>query len=64
MSVTLTLEDEIDIIRGDMLVRSNNQPEINQNIDIMICWMSEEALINKVNYALKHTSKEARCIVK
>ena len=39
MSVTLTLEDEIDISRGDMIVRPNNQPETEQNIDIMVCWM-------------------------
>ena len=64
MSVTLTLEDEIDISRGDMIARPNNQPSVDHDIDIMICWMSEKPLIHKGKYAIKHTSKEARCIVK
>jgi sulfate adenylyltransferase subunit 1 len=64
MSVTLTLEDEIDISRGDMIVRPNNQPETEQNIDIMVCWMSEKPLVPKGKYAVKHTSKEARCMIK
>ena len=64
MSITLTLEEEIDISRGDMIVRPNNQPKVDQDIDIMICWMSEKPLIHKGKYAIKHTSKEARCMVK
>ena len=64
MSITLTLENEIDISRGDMIVRPNNQPKVDQDIDIMICWMSEKPLIHKGKYAIKHTSKEARCMVK
>jgi sulfate adenylyltransferase subunit 1 len=64
MSVTLTLEDEIDISRGDMIVRPNNQPETEQNIDIMVCWMSEKPLVPKGKYAVRHTSKEARCMIK
>ena len=64
MSITLTLEDEIDISRGDMIVRPNNQPKVDQDIDIMICWMSEKPLIHKGKYAIKHTSKEARCMIK
>ena len=64
MSITLTLENEIDISRGDMIVRPNNQPKVDQDIDIMICWMSEKPLIHKGKYAIKHTSKEAKCMVK
>ena len=64
MSVTLTLEDEIDISRGDMIVRPNNQPKAEQDIDIMVCWMSEKPLIPKGKYAIKHTSREARCMIK
>ena len=64
MSVTLTLEDEIDISRGDMIVRPNNQPRAEQDIDIMVCWMSEKPLLPKGKYAIKHTSKEARCMIK
>ena len=64
MSVTITLEDEIDISRGDMIVRPNNQPNISQDIDIMICWMSEKPLNPRGKYALRHTSKEVKCMIK
>ncbi|MFT4771610.1 MAG: sulfate adenylyltransferase subunit 1 [Cryomorphaceae bacterium] len=64
MSVTLRLEDDIDIGRGDMIVRPNNQPEIGQDIDMMICWMGEKPLMANGKYAVKHTSKDARCVVK
>ena len=64
MSVTITLEDEIDISRGDMIVRENNVPEVNQDIDLMICWMNEKPLNPSGKYIIKHTSKECKCIVK
>ncbi len=64
MSVTMTLEDEIDISRGDMIVRTNNQPEIGQDIDLMVCWLNEKKLIHRGKYAIKHTSKDARCVIK
>lgn len=64
MSVTIRLEDEIDISRGDMIVRENNVPQVSQDIDLMICWMNEKKLIPNGKYALKHTTKEVRCIVK
>lgn len=64
MSVTITLEDEIDISRGDMIVRENNQPTVSQDMDVMICWLNEKPLQLRGKYALKHTSNDARCIVK
>lgn len=64
MSVMLTLEDDIDISRGDMIVKVNNQPEISQDIDIMMCWMSNKPLQITGKYALKHTTKEVRAMVK
>ena len=64
MSVTLCLEDEMDLSRGDMIVRNNNSPTIGQDIDMMVCWMDDKALVPNGKYALKHTSKDARCIVK
>jgi sulfate adenylyltransferase subunit 1 len=64
MSVTMTLDTDIDISRGDMIVRENNVPSINQDIDIMICWLGEKALVAGGKYAVKHTSKDVRCIVK
>jgi sulfate adenylyltransferase subunit 1 len=64
MSVTMTLEDEIDISRGDMLIRVNNQPKIEQDVELMVCWMSEKKLQARGKYAIKHTSNDARCIIK
>lgn len=64
MSVCITLEDEIDISRGDMIVRLNNAPHAEQDIDLMICWMGNQPMIPNGKYALKHTSKDARCLIK
>ncbi len=64
MSVTMTLEDEIDISRGDMIVRVNNRPRVEQDIDLMICWLNEKKLVRGGKYAVKHTSKDVRCIIK
>lgn len=64
MSVTLTLEDEIDISRGDMIVSEDNAPEASQDVDVMVCWLGEKNLQPNGKYALKHTTRDARCIVK
>lgn len=64
MSVAIRLEDEIDISRGDMIVRENNQPEVGQDLEMMVCWMSERKLQPNGKYAIRHTTKDVRCIVK
>jgi sulfate adenylyltransferase subunit 1 len=64
MSVTMTIENDIDISRGDMLVKVDNQPEASQDIELMVCWLAERKLIVGGKYAIKHTTKEARCVVK
>ena len=64
MSVCMTLTDNIDISRGDMLVRENNKPTIDQDVDVMICWMNEKKMIPKGKYTIRHTSQTARCIIK
>lgn len=64
MSVTLTLEDDIDISRGDMIVRENNKSEVEQDIDIMICWLNDKNMVPRGKYAVKHTSNDVRCIIK
>ncbi len=64
MSVVITLEDDIDISRGDMIVKENNGPNVGQDIDIMMCWMSEKPMIPNGKYAVKHTTADARCLVK
>jgi bifunctional enzyme CysN/CysC len=65
MSVTVTLNDEIDISRGDMISRPHNQPEVGQDIDAMVCWMSEQTSLSpRGKYAIKHTTRAARALVK
>jgi sulfate adenylyltransferase subunit 1 len=64
MSVTILLENDIDISRGDMIVRENNIPEITQDVDVMICWFNERPLQLNGKYALRHTTQEMRCVVK
>ncbi|MEC7230706.1 MAG: sulfate adenylyltransferase, partial [Verrucomicrobiota bacterium] len=64
MSATITLEDEIDMSRGDMLVKANNQPVPTQDIDAMVCWFSsDKPLTGRGKYILRHTTKEVKAIV-
>jgi sulfate adenylyltransferase subunit 1 len=64
MSVTVTLEDDVDVSRGDMIVRENNQPDNSQDIDLMVCWLHDKKLEPGGKYAIKHTTRDARCVVK
>jgi sulfate adenylyltransferase subunit 1 len=64
MSVVITLKDEIDISRGDMIVKPNNQPQVSQDIELMVCWLNDKKLQPGGKYTLKHTTKDVRCIVK
>lgn len=64
MSVAIELEDELDISRGDMICKPDNQPRNGQDIDLMVCWMNREGLKPGGKYAIKHTTQDARCIVK
>ena len=64
MSIAITLEDEIDISRGDMIVKANSQPEPKQDISAMICWFSsDKQLAGRGKYILRHTTKEVKAIV-
>lgn len=63
MSVTVRLEDDIDISRGDMICRPHNQPSVSQDIDAMVAWMSEEPLRPGQKLALKHTTRNTRALV-
>ncbi|MDG1850093.1 MAG: GTP-binding protein [Flavobacteriales bacterium] len=64
MSVTMRLNDEIDISRGDMIVRENNTPEVTQDIDILVTWMSEKPLQSRTKVFVKHTTNECISMVK
>ena len=65
MAVTVRLNDEIDISRGDMICRPNNQPVVSQDIDAMICWMDETAPLSpRKKYSIKHSTRAARVMIK
>lgn len=63
MSVTLTLEDEVDISRGDMIVRSNNLPKTSNRFEAIMVWMNESAMDLKKQYIIRHTSRETAGII-
>ena len=63
MSVTMTFEDDLDIGRGDMIVRPNNQPQTEQNIEATICWMNQKVLQQGARLILRQTSKECKAII-
>lgn len=62
-SVTLTLEDEIDVSRGDMLVHPNNQPSIGRNFDSMLVWMDEEPMDTTKQFFIKQTTNLSRATI-
>lgn len=64
MSVTITLEDNIDVSRGDMIVRVNNQPESGQDLEVILCWLNNKPLNPNAKYLLMHTTKDVKAIIK
>ena len=65
MSVNMTLEDEIDISRGDMISKPNNPPDAGQDISAMICWFSQDSsLQERGKYILRHTTNEVKAMVR
>jgi len=64
MSVTMTLEDEIDNSRGDMIVRENNVPEIGQDLEVLVTWMSTKPIQARTKVVIKHTTNECLGMVK
>ncbi|MBL7254769.1 sulfate adenylyltransferase subunit CysN [Paractinoplanes lichenicola] len=65
MSVTVRLNDEIDISRGDMICRPHNAPAVAQDVEAMVCWMDESAPLRVgAKYAIKHTTRSARTVVR
>jgi bifunctional enzyme CysN/CysC len=63
-SVVLTLNDEIDVSRGDMIVRKKNLPQIENRLEAIICWMDEQAMTMTTSYIMKHTTKYVRAYIK
>ena len=64
MSVIIRLTDEIDISRGDMIVRENNSPEVTQDLDVLITWMSEKPVCERTKVFVKHTTNECISMIK
>lgn len=64
MSVTITLEDEIDISRGDVIAKPGNQPQGDQDIDLMICWMNQRPMKLQGKYVVRHTTHETKAVLK
>lgn len=63
-SICMTLEDEIDISRGDMIVKPNNQPKVEQDIEAMICWFSNTPMQTRGKYLIKHTSLDTQAMIR
>jgi sulfate adenylyltransferase subunit 1 len=64
MSVSITLEDDIDISRGDMIVRPNNKPEAAQDIEVMLCWLGNYKAKPRAKYTIKHTTNDQMAMIK
>ena len=64
MSVNILLEDELDISRGDMIVRENNIPKISQDIEVLVTWMNQNPLTDRKKVIIKHTTNECVGVVK
>lgn len=62
-SVSITLDDDIDISRGDMIVKENNMPTISQDLEMMFCWFNEKPIQLKGKYILRHTTNEVKCMI-
>lgn len=63
MSVSMTLEDDIDVGRGDMIVRSNNRPEPSQDIEVMLCWLGNDPAKPRAKYTIKHTTNDQKAMI-
>ncbi len=63
MSVTLLLDDDLDISRGDMICRVNNHATASQELEALVCWMIDKPLAPRSMYAIKHTTRSARAMV-
>jgi len=64
MSITMTLEDDIDVSRGNMIVRTNNKPKASQDIEVMLCWLNNETAKPRAKYLIKHTSNQEKAMIK
>jgi bifunctional enzyme CysN/CysC len=64
MSVTVRLEDNLDVSRGDLICRPHNAPMVTQDVEAMVCWMTDKPLRPGTKLAIKHTTRSARAVVR
>ena len=64
MSVSISLENDIDVSRGDMIVKTTNQPKAVQEFDTMLCWLNNNSASPKAKYTILHTSNEQKAMIK
>tara|TARA_B100000809_G_scaffold266666_1_gene330594 strand:- start:2552 stop:3808 length:1257 start_codon:yes stop_codon:yes gene_type:complete len=64
MSVSITLTDDIDVSRGNMIVKTTNQPKAIQEFDTMLCWLNDNSARPKAKYTILHTSNEQKAMIK
>ncbi len=63
MSVSITLEDDIDVSRGDMIVKTNNKPTPSQDLDVVLCWLNNLPAKPRAKYSIRHTSNEQKAMI-
>ncbi|HVT73241.1 MAG TPA: GTP-binding protein [Lacunisphaera sp.] len=64
MSVVMTLADDLDVARGDLLAKLNNRPAGSQELEAMVCWLDPRPMQAGGSYLLRHTTREVRCLVR
>jgi bifunctional enzyme CysN/CysC len=64
MSVTVRLADDLDVSRGDLICRPHNAPMMTQDVEAMVCWMTDKPLRSGAKLAIKHTTRSARAVVR
>ena len=64
MSMVMELDRHLDIKRGDLLAKPNNQPQVGQDIEVMLCWLAERPYDPARHYILRHTTRESRCLLR
>ncbi len=63
-SIIVHLQDDIDVSRGDMIVRHESQPVVTQDLEVLMCWMDNKTMEPGSKYVLQHNTKQVRCVVK
>ena len=64
MTAVITLADALDVSRGDLLAKPGNVPQVGQDLEVMVCWFDQQKLQPDGRYIVRHTTREARCVVK